>query len=170
MILRGVALGLVLVTALLLQTVVAPAVTVAGIPPDLVVVTVLVLAVLEGPGTGMRYGFAAGLALDLLAAGDSLVGTSALVLLAVGYLAGSTRPFLSGSELIGQIIVAAAGSAFVVVAGTLLDLVLGADVGDLLQMVAEALVVAGWAALLAPVVAVLLGRVSRALPEGQSGG
>lgn len=168
MILRGVAFGLVLVTALLLQTVVAPVVAIAGVAPDLVVLTVLVLALIEGPGTGMRYGFAAGLALDLLATGDAIVGTSALVLLGAGYVAGAVRPFLTGSLLVGHVLVAGIGSGLVVAAATLLEVLLGLDVGDPLAMLTEVVISAGWAALLAPIAAVALGRMTRALPEHQA--
>ena len=167
MILRGIAFGLVLVTALLLQTVVAPAVVVAGVAPDVVVVSVLVLALIEGPGTGLRYGFAAGLALDLLATGDAIVGTSALVLLGAGYVAGSVRPFLTGSELVGHIIVGAVGSGLVVAARALLELLLGLDLRDPWTVLVEIVVASGWAALLAPILGLLLGRVTRALPEHQ---
>lgn len=167
MILRGIAMGLVLVTALLLQTVVAPAVVAFGVAPDLVVLTVLVLGVIEGPGTGMRYGFAAGLALDLLATGDAIVGTSALVLLTAGYVAGSVRPFLTGSELLGQIVVAAIGGGLVVAARALLELLLGVDLPDPGSVLTEVVIASGWAALLAPVVTVLLRRITGALPERQ---
>ena len=167
MILRGIAFGLVLITALLLQTVVAPAAVVAGVAPDVVVLTVLVLALSEGPGTGMRYGFAAGLALDLLATGDAIVGTSALVLLGAGYVAGSVRPFLTGSELVGHIVVGAVGSGLVVAARALLELLLGLDLRDPLTVVVEIIVTSGWAAVLAPILSLLLGRVTRALSEHQ---
>ncbi|MBA2528472.1 MAG: rod shape-determining protein MreD, partial [Euzebyales bacterium] len=53
--------GTVLLTALLLQTVVLPAVAVAGWRPDLVGLTVVAFALADGPDTGARYGFTAGL-------------------------------------------------------------------------------------------------------------
>ncbi len=158
-------MALVLVTALLLQTVVAPAVAVAGVVPDLVVLTVLVLGLLEGPGSGLRYGFAAGLAVDLLASGDTILGTSALVFLLVGYAAGAARPYLAANELLGQTLASAAGSAAIVLLSRLLEVVLGVDGPDVVSLLLEAVGVAVWAVLLAPPLLLLLRTVLSSLPD-----
>jgi rod shape-determining protein MreD len=81
--------ALVVLTAVLLQTVV---ISRLGLPygePDLVLVAVVALAVADGPGVGMGAGFAGGLLLDLL--GDHPLGLVALVLTVVGYAAGRFR-------------------------------------------------------------------------------
>ncbi len=165
MILRGAVLALVLVTALLVQTVVAPAAAVAGIVPDLVVLTVLALGLLEGPGTGLRYGFAAGLVVDLLASGETILGTSALVFLLVGYAAGAARPYLAANELLGQTLASAVGSAAVVLLSRLLEVVLGVDGPDLVSLLLEAVGAAAWAVLLAAPLLLLLRGVLTSLPD-----
>lgn len=103
---RAVAMIVVLVTAALVETVLLAEVTLSGVTPPLVLLTVAGFGLSEGPGVGLRYGFAAGLLVDLLSGG--LVGLSALVYLVGGYLAGISRPYLSGTELIGQLTVGAA--------------------------------------------------------------
>ena len=95
---RVVALGVILFTALLLQTVVAPMIMIGSWPPDLVLATVVAFAVVDGPETGARYGFVAGLGADLLSGGDHLVGLMALVFLVVGEFVGRVRPYLSGTD------------------------------------------------------------------------
>lgn len=110
MIARFAVLGLVLVTALLIDTVILVGVSIAGISPSLVILTVVAVSLTDGGEAGSRYGFCAGLAVDLLSGG--LVGLFALVYLLTGFLAGSVRPFLTGSALLSQIAVGAAASAF----------------------------------------------------------
>ena len=103
---RAVAMVVVMLTALLIETVMLSGLAVSGVTPPLVLLTVVGFGLSEGPGVGLRYGFAAGLLVDLLSGG--LVGLSALVYLVAGYVAGSSRPYLSGSQLVGQLSVGAA--------------------------------------------------------------
>lgn len=103
---RAVAMIVILVIATLVETVLLAELSVSGVAPPLVLLTVAGFGLSEGPGVGLRYGFTAGLLVDLLSGG--LVGLSALVFLVAGYVAGSSRPYLSGTELIGQLTVGAA--------------------------------------------------------------
>ena len=91
----------VLIAALLLATVLGPAIAIGGWRPDVVTLTVVAFAIAEGPGTGTRYGFAAGLARDLLSGSAVVLGTSALVLLVVGTLVGHLRPVPVGGAAAG---------------------------------------------------------------------
>jgi rod shape-determining protein MreD len=110
--------GLVLTTALLIETVVLSGLSVAGVSPAVVVLTVVGVSLTEGPESGLRYGFAAGLTVDLLSGG--LIGLVALVYLLVGYGAGVLRPFLSGSALVTQVVLGAvAGGVSVLGYGSL---------------------------------------------------
>jgi rod shape-determining protein MreD len=109
---RFAVLGLVLVTALLIDTVAFAGLGTAGVGPSIVVLTVVAVGLTDGSEAGARFGFGAGLAVDLLS--DGLVGLSALVLLLIGYLVGLTRPFLTGSVLLSQVIVGSAGSALAI--------------------------------------------------------
>lgn len=159
MIVRGLLFLVVLVTVLLLQTVVASSVAIGGIAPDFVALSVLVLAVLDGPGLGVRYGFAAGLAIDLLSGADSVVGTSALILLLVGYLAGLARPYLASNPLAGTALVTGLGTVIVVAGRQLLEFLLGLDAGGAVGVALDALLTGVYGAVLSPLAVVLLRRL-----------
>lgn len=157
-------MALVLVTALLLHTVAFPPLAIAGWRPELVTLTVVAFALSDGPGTGARYGFGAGLAADLLSDGGHLVGTAALVLLTVGYVTGLARPYLAGTTLGGQVAVAGAASAMAVLLHGMLAMVLDFPAFAPATLVQGAVVVASYNAALAPVVVRPLMALSRRLP------
>ena len=158
--------GLVITVVLLLQTVVAPAFSVGGWRPDLLLVTVVGFALADGAETGARYGFMAGLGADLLSGPGQLVGISALALLLVGYSLGTLRPYLPGTAHAGEAVMGAI--AGVVTFGLSGGLSLLLDVRQFTVVdVAEGLVASAlWAALLAP----LLCRPLAALSHRFSGG
>ena len=161
MISRVLMLGVVLTLALLFQSVVASAVGIQGWRPDLVLLTVVAFALADGPGTGARYGFAAGLVADLLSGPGHLVGLSALVFLLVGDGLGRIRPYLSGSGKPGEVALGAlaGATAFGLFAALSLLLDLGAVTPVLMAqgIVATAL----WTAVLAPLFCSVLGALSR---------
>lgn len=161
MIVRLGLMGLVLLTALLLGTVVLGAISFGVWRPDLVVLTVVAFGLAEGAGTGARYGFVAGLVVDLLSAGTHVVGTAALVLLLIGYASGALRPYLSTSGLAGQIGMAASASAVAVAAYGLLGQLLEVDSPSLLGVVQSALATGVYNAVLAPLVLLPVGALSR---------
>lgn len=163
MIVRLGLMALVLLTALLLGTVVLSAISFGVWRPDLVVLTVVAFAVAEGPGTGARYGFVAGLVIDLLSAGTHVVGTAALVLLLVGYASGALRPYLSTTGLAGQVGVAAAASVVAVTAHGVLGQLLEVDSVSLLGVVRSALATGMYNAVLAPLVLLPVAALSRRL-------
>lgn len=163
MIIRLALMALVLVTAMLIGTVVLSAVSVGVWRPDLVVLTVVAFAVADGPGTGARYGFMAGLAVDLLSAGTHVVGTAALILLLIGYASGAARPYLSATGLLGQVGLAAAASVVAVVAYGVLAQVLEGNASSLLGIVRSAMATGLYNAVLAPFVLVPVRGLSRRL-------
>lgn len=165
MILRGAAFALLLVTILLVQTVIAPSARIAGVMPDLVSLSVLSVGVVTGPGPGLRYGFVAGLVVGLISGPDSILGVSALVLLLAGYGAGLVRPFIAASQLPGHIMVGGAGVALVALFRELFALLLGGEVVPFGVLLVQALVGGAYAALLAPIVGLLITRLVEALPE-----
>ncbi len=59
-----------------------------GATPDLVVVSVVALALAMGPTQGATAGFAAGILLDMSPPADTLLGVNAIVYLAVGFVTG----------------------------------------------------------------------------------
>lgn len=159
-------LGTVLVAALLLQTVVAPAFSVGGWRPDLLLVTVVGFALADGAETGARYGFAAGLGADLLSGPGQLVGISALVLLLVGYLLGGLRPYLPGTAHVGESVMGAIAGAAAFGLSSGLSLLLDVHHLTVTTLVEGMVVSALWAAILAP----LLCRPLAALSYRYSGG
>ena len=161
---RLLLLGAILFLALLLQSVVAPALSVGGWRPDLVLLTVVVFALVDGPGTGARYGFFAGLSADLLSGGAQLVGLTALVFLLVGDGVGRLRPYLSGTGHVGTVALAAVAGAFSFAAFGGLSLLL--DLGQFtpLLLVQGVLATAIWTALLTPIAYRPLAAIARRHP------
>lgn len=112
--------------ALILQvTVVTRLPLPGGVSPDLVLVVVVALALVNGPLPGAVTGFAAGLAADVAPPADHAIGRFALVLCLVGYLCG----------LLGDDVESSTNAAFLtmgagVVGGALLYFGVGALLGD----------------------------------------
>ncbi|MFC9732768.1 rod shape-determining protein MreD [Streptomyces roseolus] len=116
-----------IVVALVVQVSVLARLQLPGAVPDLVLLTVVALALVHGPVTGSLVGFSAGLLADLAPPADHAAGRYALVLCVVGYLVGLVRPengrFTSAVGPMAAVVGAAVGS-------TLLYAGVGALVGD----------------------------------------
>ena len=116
---RLLALAVVLVVAVLVQSTVLARLTLAGVRPDLLVLAVVSVAVATDPTTGAVFGFVAGLVADLLF--DLPVGVSALVWTAVGFTVGTIRVYVtSGHPLVYLVLAGAASLASVWCCGLLL--------------------------------------------------
>ncbi|MGD6745515.1 rod shape-determining protein MreD [Streptomyces sp. BH106] len=115
------------VVALVLQVCVLARLQLPGAVPDLMLLTVLGLALVYGHVGGAFVGFGAGLLADLAPPADHAAGRYALVLCVIGYLAGLAKP--ENGQLRS-----AAGPMLVVVGAaigtTLLYAGVGALVGD----------------------------------------
>ncbi|MFJ4768402.1 rod shape-determining protein MreD [Streptomyces uncialis] len=115
------------VVALVLQVSVLARLQLPGAVPDLLLLTVLGLALVYGHVSGALIGFGAGLLADLAPPADHAVGRYALVLCVIGYLAGLAKP--ENGRLMSAV-----GPMFVVVGSaigsTLLYAGVGALVGD----------------------------------------
>lgn len=162
---RLAAMFAVLLTALLLQTVVFAHLSIAGWRPNIVLVTVVAFALADGPPTGMRYGFSAGLATDLLS-GAGLVGLSALVYLVVGYAIGLLRPYVAGTVLTGQVAVAGVAGALAVLAHGVIALLLDVVPFTPSSVLVGAVVIGAYDALVAPFVFRPVQALSTRLPAG----
>ncbi|MBZ9639652.1 rod shape-determining protein MreD [Streptomyces sp. PSKA30] len=115
------------VVALVIQVSVLARLHLPGAVPDLMLLTVLGLALVYGHVGGALIGFGAGLLADLAPPADHAAGRYALVLCVIGYLAGLVKPEN------GQVKSATAPMAVVVAAAigsTLLYAGVGALVGD----------------------------------------
>jgi rod shape-determining protein MreD len=116
-----------LVVALTVQVTVLARLHLPGAVPDLVLLTVLGLALVLGHTGGAFVGFGAGLLADLAPPADHAVGSYALVLCVVGYLAGLTKPETGQHRSATLPMLAVAIAA---VSSTLLYAAVGALTGD----------------------------------------
>jgi rod shape-determining protein MreD len=105
---RLLALAVVLVVAVLVQSTVLARMTVAGVRPDLWVLAVVSGAGATDPTTGAVFGFVAGLVADLLF--DLPVGVSALVYVAVGFAVGTVRVYVTSHRPLVHLVLAGAAS------------------------------------------------------------
>ncbi|MGW1765173.1 rod shape-determining protein MreD [Streptomyces sp. NPDC002073] len=115
------------VVALVVQVTILGRLQLPGAVPDLVLLTVVALALVYGHVSGALIGFGAGLLSDLAPPADHAAGRYALVLCVIGYVAGLVRPdngrFRSAWGPMLTVVAAALGS-------TLLYALVGALVGD----------------------------------------
>ena len=116
-----------IVVALVVQVSVLARLHLPGAVPDLLLLTVLGLALVYGHVGGALVGFGAGLLADLAPPADHAAGRYALVLCVIGYLAGLVRPENGRlKSATGPMIVVAAAA----IGSTLLYAGVGALVGD----------------------------------------
>lgn len=115
------------VVALVIQVSVLARLHLPGAVPDLLLLTVLGLAMVYGHVAGALIGFGAGLLADLAPPADHAAGRYALVLCVIGYLAGLAKPengrLKSATGPMAVVVAAALGA-------TLLYAGVGALVGD----------------------------------------
>ena len=114
----------VVMLAVTLQLGALPAVAIAEVVPNLVLVVVVGFALARGSEYGALVGFAAGLALDLAPPADHTAGRWALAFVVVGYLAGLARRDARASALAAVLMVAAGsfiGTSLFALCGLLLQ-------------------------------------------------
>lgn len=169
MIPRLVAVGLLLLSASVLQTALFPALGLGGFRPDLLLLVVVALAINDGALPGLRVGFAAGLLADLLVA-QAPVGLTTLVLTGVGYTVGVAKPYLAPGSFTAPLLLAfVSGLLGTAGYGVLASLLAEAGI-DLSLLVQASLGVALFNTLLAPIVLGAVRRLSDRFPlEGVSG-
>lgn len=122
---RIVAVGLVVLTALTLQTTVLSRLTLLGVIPQLVLVIVISFAWLEGERVGVTAGFFGGLLLDLQLPPASIVGLTALVYTFIGYGVGYFRQYSVGESVWSPVLAVALGSMLAEGGYALLAIILG---------------------------------------------
>jgi rod shape-determining protein MreD len=154
---RTLALGAVIVTALLLQSTVFSQIKLLGVRPELLYVVTILMAILEGPSEGAVIGFAGGMAQDFLL--DTPKGITALTLTLLGYTVGLARQYIvSPSPLLPTMMVLTGTFAGVVFYETVAVL-LNTLHPDAVVFFRTALFSALYTALLTPIVYPLLRRV-----------
>ncbi len=158
MIRRVLSIGIVVITALLLQSTVFANLRLLGVRPELLYLVTISVALLEGPNEGATVGFVSGLAQDFLM--NEPKGLTALTLTLLGYGVGMFRQFIvSPSPLVPTIVVAvgtAAGIAFYEIVSVLL----GNFHEEAAYGVKVALLTAAYNAVLTPILYPLLRRIT----------
>ncbi|MFI5099385.1 MAG: rod shape-determining protein MreD [Actinomycetes bacterium] len=152
--------GLLLVVAVVLQTVVLSRIPLPGATPDLVLIVVVSLALVQGSTTGCVVGFAGGLLLDVVPPADGQVGRWAFVLALVGWFAGRAMDAAESSALVPVLVVGLA-SAGAVLGYAAIGFALGdprVDGASLLRALPTAVL---YDVLLAPFLVPLLMRLAR---------
>jgi rod shape-determining protein MreD len=124
---RAVVAAVVLGTALVLQPAVVAPLRLPGGAPQLVVVALVLVALLDGPFTGAVAGFCVGLTCDLLS--RHLLGESALVLTLVGWAVGKLAEDVDRSVLVPLGVVAVASAVAVLGIGVVAALTNDGRVG-----------------------------------------
>ena len=151
-------LPLLVLTGLLLETTVLGSRTLGGTQPELVLLIVIAIAMVEGPATGAIAGFTAGLVTDLLL--DLPKGLSAFVFTSTGYAVGALRDHYEGTTAWLRIVVAGiATGAALLLYGAMAGLIgiTGISATSLLRHAALA---AAYSMLLAPFTVPLVRRLS----------
>lgn len=169
MILRVIAFAVLLLTAVVLQTALFPALSLAGFRPDLLLLVVLAVALHDGSLPGLRVGFAAGLLTDLLVA-QAPVGIATLVLTGAGYVIGVARPYLAPGSLTAPLLLAFVSGLLGTAGYGVLTSLLSDSAVELTLLVQASLGVALFNTLLAPVVLGIVRRLCDRFPlEGVAG-
>lgn len=145
---RNLGISGLILAALLIQTTVLPHLALFQVVPDLLLVVVICIGLVEGPSAGAVSGFAAGLLRDFLL--NSPTGLSSLAYLAVGYAVGAIRPYVQSSSvavpLAGVFVGSVVGTAFYIA----LSLLLGVPAEPLSRLIQVVLLTALYNTLLVP--------------------
>ncbi|MDD6034994.1 MAG: rod shape-determining protein MreD [Lachnospiraceae bacterium] len=104
---RVVLVLLQLIVCFLLQSTVMPAISMAGVVPDLLLILIITVAYTRGRIAGMFTGLAAGLLTD--ACFGEMVGLCALFYLCIGYLAGFSKKIYDERDYMVPILMMIAG-------------------------------------------------------------
>jgi rod shape-determining protein MreD len=166
---RLLATGLVLFTAVVLQTSLFPAVTFVGFRPDLLLLVVVAIALADGPLSALRVGVVAGLLTDLLVS-QAPAGLAVLVYGVLGFTVGLARPYLAIQSLTAPLILAFLTGALGTAAYGTLALLLGDERVTLTLLVQAALTVGLYNTLLSPLVLAAVRRLSARFPLGTLAG
>ncbi|GAB3670387.1 hypothetical protein GCM10027589_38890 [Actinocorallia lasiicapitis] len=117
---------LIILAAIVFQVAVANRLPLPGnVTPDVVLLTVVALALFNGEMVGMVAGFGAGLATDLVPPADHAIGMYALVYTLIGYACGLVSDEMERSQTLPFVAVAVGA-----LLGTLAYAVVGMMLGD----------------------------------------
>jgi len=155
---RTLSLTAVIITALLLQSTVFADVQLLGAKPELLYLVTIVLAMLEGPGSGAIAGFAGGMAEDFLL--DAPKGITALTLTLVGYAIGLLRQYIVSPSPLLPVFLVSGGTFVGVLFDRLVAFLLGQMTTGAAYVFRVALLSALYNAVLTPLLYPVLRRVA----------
>ncbi len=148
---QAVVIGVSVFVAVIVEVTLLSRLGLPGATPDLVVVTVVALALAMGPTQGAAAGFAAGVLIDVAPPADTLLGVNAIIYLVIGFITGfiidprdRTVPVVIG--IVGM------ATAAATLATAALDTLLGSGRVSWEQMPAMVLSSAVYAVIMAPLV------------------
>jgi rod shape-determining protein MreD len=160
---RLLVFGLIVLTAVIIQSSVLSRITLFGVAADLILVVVVSIGLAEGSMAGAGAGFAGGLLRDSLLEGPT--GITALSYLTVGYLVGKIRPYIPEAAIAPPVAAVALGS---LLGGTLhlfFSFLLG-GVADPISRVAKVILLTSvYNTLLTPLVYPLVSRIVAIYPR-----
>lgn len=121
---QGLVIGIPLLLVSLIQVTLLSRLGLPGATPDLLVVTVVAVALAMGPVQGAFAGFLAGAIIDVSPPSDTVVGVNSIVYLAIGFVSG----YVMGNRdrtVPGMVAVAALGCGAAALGTAALDAMLG---------------------------------------------
>jgi rod shape-determining protein MreD len=160
---RILVLGLLVLTAAVLQTALFPALTLGGFRPDLLLLLPLAVGVRDGSASGARVGAVSGLVSDLLIS-QSPLGLGMLVLAGVGYAVGVVRPYLAPGSFTAPLLLAFVTGMLGTAGFGAFGALLGDDSVTSTLLLQASLAVALYNTLLAPIVLGLVHRLLERFP------
>ena len=158
----GIRIGVLVLLAAVVQVTVITGVRVLGAEPDLLLVTIVCVALVAGSLPGAIAGFAGGLVVDVMTLGT--LGTTSIVLTLAGYWAGRYGETTGRGRAYAPPLAAFAISLLAGIGGVALHFLIGQPVSA-----REALVVAVPSAVLSALLALGLHRLCRAFLAGPDG-
>lgn len=154
---RVLAIGAIIVTAVLLQSTVFSQLRLLGVRPELLYLVTILIALQEGPSEGAVVGFTCGLAQDMLL--DQPKGITALTLTLLGYAVGMARQYIVSPSPLVPTIVVAIGTAVGVAFYEIVTFLLGQFDAGVTYALRVALLTALYNAVLTPILSPLLRRI-----------
>jgi len=121
---QGLIITIPLLVASLIQVTLLSRLGLPGATPDLLVVTVVAVALAMGPIQGAFAGFVAGAIIDVSPPSDTVVGVNSIVYLAIGFIAGYVVDTRDRS-VPGMIAIAGLGCGAAALGTAILDAMLG---------------------------------------------
>jgi rod shape-determining protein MreD len=163
---RAVAIGILMIAALAIQSTLLPLATLLGVIPQLVLVVIVSLAYVDGERVGIVTGFVGGLLMDLLIPGAP-VGVNALLFVLIGYGVARFRQLSPSESVWTPVVVVIFASAIAEFGYGLLQIMFGQPWIALADTAKVAGLVIVYNTLLTPFVYPLVRRVSQRFgPQG----